>query len=129
SRSALVVQQAVCRCWATAKCRKITVQARIVRRSHSCDTSFHETTEASRDTRVGPRSARRDELSDHRSPIRHENVLSRPHRADDLAQAILEFADANGLHAPNVAPRGYIVNSRGWASGKRPASLWTRALA
>ena len=52
----------------------------------------------------------RPELGDHFSAVSDEDAFTAADLAKVFTQAILEFADANGLHSLNVASWSYIVN-------------------
>jgi len=92
-----------------SKRRQAAIQAGIVRRSQSRNTSFSEAGKPSRNAWVGARSAGRHEFGHHRATIGDENVLTGLDRAHNLAEAILELANTHRLHFVNVAPCGHFV--------------------
>ena len=51
----------------------------------------------------------RTQLAHHLPPVGYQESLARTHLADILAQAVLQIAQSNGLHATNVASRSYVV--------------------
>jgi len=87
------------------------VQTGVARSPQPDETSFGEGHETGRNRRIRRSVSRWCKFRDDFASIGHQNCLSRSHVSDVLAQTILQLTHADGLHWPNVASGGYIVNA------------------